>query len=35
VEGVHWRRGAAFGTATSRWAYQYPRSFDVSFGIRF
>ena len=35
VEGVNWRKGTAFGTATSRFAYQYPRSFDVSFGIRF
>lgn len=35
VEGVHWKKGTAFGTATSRFAYQYPRSFDFSVGLRF
>ncbi len=35
VEGVHFAKGTAFGTATSRYAYQYPRSYDFSVGFRF
>ena len=35
VEGAHFIKGPAFGTATSRYAYQYPRSFDFSVGLRF
>ena len=35
VEGVNYRKGTAFGTATSRYAYQYPRSYDFSVGFRF
>ena len=28
-------KGTAFGTPTSRYAYQYPRSYDFSVGFRF
>jgi hypothetical protein len=35
VEGVNWKKGTAFGNANSRYAYQYPRSFDFSVGFRF
>jgi outer membrane receptor protein involved in Fe transport len=35
VEGTNWKKGTAFGTPTSRYAYQYPRSFDVAIGFRF
>jgi hypothetical protein len=35
VEGVNWKKGTAFGNANSRYAYQYPRSFDFSIGFRF
>ncbi len=35
VQGVNWKTGVAFGTPTSRYAYQLPRSYDFSFGIRF
>ena len=35
VEGVNWRKGASFGKATSRYAYQTPRTFEFSLGVRF
>ncbi len=40
VEGVHWRRaqgafGSNFGDALSRFAYQTPRTYNVSVGVRF
>jgi len=35
VEGVNFIKGTAFGTPTSRYAYQYPRSYDFSVGFRF
>jgi hypothetical protein len=35
VEGVNWSKGSSFGQATSRFAYQYPRSYDFSVGFRF
>jgi len=35
VEGVHWAKDPAFGTADSPSAYQTPRTFRVSLGFRF
>ncbi len=35
VEGVHWRKGPAFGQPTSPSSYQSPRDFNISVGIRF
>jgi outer membrane receptor protein involved in Fe transport len=35
VEGVNWATGSQFGTAVNRFAYTSPRSFNVSFGVRF
>ncbi len=35
VEGVNWAKGAKFGQALSPDAYQTPRTFRVSLGIRF
>ena len=35
VEGVNWRKGATFGQATSRFAYQTPRTYQFSVGLRF
>ncbi len=35
VEGVNWRKGATFGQATSRFAYQTPRTYQFSVGVRF
>jgi hypothetical protein len=35
VEGVNWKKGTAFGKPNSRYAYQYPRSYDFSIGFRF
>jgi outer membrane receptor for ferrienterochelin and colicin len=35
VEGVHWRKGPRFGQATNGLAYQAPRTFRVSVGLRF
>jgi hypothetical protein len=35
VEGVHWQKGSTFGDATSRNAYQTPRTFTFSVGFRF
>lgn len=33
--GVHWELNPAFGTPTSRFAYQFPRLFRVAVGVRF
>jgi len=35
VQGVHWDLDPAFGSATSRFGYQLPRTFRMSFGVRF
>jgi outer membrane receptor for ferrienterochelin and colicin len=35
VEGVHWQKVAAFGQPIRPEAYQDPRMFRVSFGVRF
>jgi len=35
VQGTHWDLGPTFGQATSRFAYQIPRTFRMSFGVRF
>ena len=35
VQGTHWDLGPTFGQATSRFAYQTPRTFRMSLGIRF
>ncbi len=35
VEGVNWAKAGSFGTALSRLAYTSPRSFNISFGVRF
>jgi hypothetical protein len=35
VEGVHYAFGPNFGKATNREAYQDPREYRVSFGVRF
>lgn len=35
VEGVHWARGPLFGQATSSAAYQSPRTYSFSAGVRF
>jgi hypothetical protein len=35
VEGVHWAKAADFGQPTSRFAYQTPRTYRVSVGMRF
>jgi hypothetical protein len=35
VEGTHWKKGDSFGQPTSRFAYQTPRTFGFSFGVRF
>jgi outer membrane receptor protein involved in Fe transport len=35
VEGVHWRKGTNFGKATSSDAYQLPRTYRFSLGVRF
>ena len=35
VEGVNWNYGPNFGTATNRQAYTSPRTFRLTFGIRF
>jgi hypothetical protein len=34
-EGVHWQKGASFGTPTGVDAYQQPRTYKVSLGVRF
>jgi len=35
VEGVNWKKGPAFGQATSPGSYQSPREWHVSVGLRF
>jgi hypothetical protein len=35
VEGVNWNLGPNFGTATNRTAYTSPRTFRMTFGVRF
>ncbi len=35
VQGVNWDYGSSFGKATSALAYQTPRTFRVSLGVRF
>jgi hypothetical protein len=35
VEGVHWRKGPNFGQPLSRFAYQTPRTYQFSMGVRF
>jgi hypothetical protein len=35
VEGVHWDKAATFGQPQSRFAYQTPRTFRFSVGMRF
>ena len=35
TEGVHWVKGASFGQAISADAYQLPRTYRFSLGMRF
>jgi hypothetical protein len=35
VQGVNWNLAPAFGNPTNRFAYDTPRMFRVSFGVRF
>jgi hypothetical protein len=35
VEGVNWRKGASFGKPKNRYAYQTPRTYEFSVGLRF
>ena len=35
VQGVNWNYGPNFGTALNRFAYTTPRTFNVTFGLRF
>ena len=35
VEGVNWAKGPAFGKAATRYAYTTPRTFRLTFGVRF
>jgi hypothetical protein len=35
VEGVNWQKGPSFGKATSTDAYQLPRTYRISLGVRF
>ena len=35
VQGVNWDYGPNFGTAANRFAYTTPRTFRMSFGVRF
>ncbi len=35
VEGVHWEKRANFGQATSSLHYQFPRTYQLSAGLRF
>ena len=35
VRGVNWDLGPTFGEASSRFAYQTPRTFRMSMGVRF
>ena len=34
-QGVHWQMGSTFGEATGPDAYQLPRTYRVSLGVRF
>ena len=34
-EGVHWQKGPKFGQSTAADAYQRPRTYRVSLGLRF
>jgi outer membrane receptor protein involved in Fe transport len=34
-EGVHWQKGAKFGQATAADAYQLPRTYRLSLGLKF
>ena len=35
VEGVHYRKSTAFGQPTSELAYQTPRTYRISIGLKF
>ena len=35
VEGVHWAKSPTFGLALNRFAYSKPRTFRMTFGVRF
>ncbi|PYQ60184.1 MAG: hypothetical protein DMF53_17540, partial [Acidobacteria bacterium] len=35
VEGVNWQKGPNFGKAVNQFGFQQPRTFLVSFGLRF
>ena len=35
TRGVNWDLGPSFGQPSSRFAYQTPRTFRMSFGVRF
>jgi hypothetical protein len=35
VEGTHWAKSPTFGLALNRFAYTTPRTFRMSFGVRF
>jgi len=35
VEGVHWAKSPTFGLALNRFAYTTPRTFRMTFGMRF
>jgi hypothetical protein len=35
VEGVHWAKSPTFGLALNRFAYTTPRTFRLTFGVRF
>jgi hypothetical protein len=35
VEGVHWAKSPTFGLALNRFAYTTPRTFRLTFGLRF
>jgi hypothetical protein len=34
-EGVHWQKGPKFGKPTAADAYQLPRTYRLSVGLRF
>ena len=35
AQGANWQTGPNFGQALSRFAYESPREFRVTFGVRF
>jgi hypothetical protein len=35
VEGVHWKKADSFGKPISRFAYQTPRTYQLSVGVKF